>query len=98
MKIIHTADLHIDSKMQSNLSKDKAIERKKELVLTFERLVEFAKSNDVQVIIIAGDMFDSNRVTVKSRDRIFNIIKENSSIDFIYLSGNHDEDSFFSQI
>ena len=98
VKIIHTADLHIDSKMQSNLNREKALERKKEILLTFERMVDFAKKNEVKIIIIAGDMFDSARVTVKSRDRIFNIIKESPTIDFIYLSGNHDEDSFLSQI
>ena len=98
MKIIHTADLHLDSKMQSNLSKDKAQERKKELILTFERMVEFAKENNVEVIIIAGDMFDSQRVSVKTKERVFNIIKENSAIDFLYLPGNHDEDSFLAQI
>jgi len=98
MKIIHTADLHLDSKMQSNLSKEKALERKKELILTFERMVEFAKSNNVEVIIIAGDMFDSERVTIKTKERVFNIIKESPQIDFLYLSGNHDEENFLSQI
>ncbi len=29
MKIIHCADLHLDSKMTANLSKDQARERKK---------------------------------------------------------------------
>ena len=98
MKIIHTADLHLDSKMQSNLSKDKAQERKKELVLTFEKMVEYAKTNNVEAIIIAGDMFDSKRVNVKTKERVFNIIKENPEIDFIYLSGNHDEDNILNQI
>jgi len=98
VKIIHTADLHLDSKMQSNLSKDKAQERKKELILTFERMVDFAKENQVEVIIIAGDMFDTDRVTTKTKERVFNIIKENSNIDFLYLSGNHDEESFLEQV
>ena len=98
MKIIHTADLHLDSKMQSNLSRDKALERKKELILTFEKMVEYARQNEVKIIIIAGDMFDSQRVSVKTRDRIFNIFKENQNIEFLYLSGNHDEENFLSQI
>jgi len=97
MRIIHTADLHIDSKMQSNLNVEKAAERKRELILTFERMVEFAKNNGVKVIIIAGDMFDSNRISLKTKDRIFNIIKTSESIDFLYLSGNHDEETFLSQ-
>ena len=98
MKIIHTADLHIDSKMQSNLSKEKAQERKKEILLTFEKMVEYAKANGVSAIIIAGDMFDSKRVLSKSRDRIFNIIKSCPEIDFLYLPGNHDEENFLSSL
>ncbi len=98
MKIIHTADLHIDSKMQANLSKEKATERKKELVLTFERMVDYAERENVRVIIIAGDMFDTVRVSNKTKDRIFNIIKTHKDIDFLYLAGNHDEESFLTQI
>lgn len=97
MKIIHCADLHIDSKMETNLTADKAKIRKTELLLTFENLVDFAKNNDVDVIIIAGDMFDSARVSSKSRDRIFNTINSHKNIDFIYLSGNHDEENIISQ-
>lgn len=98
MKIIHCADLHIDSKMQTNLTSDKASTRKKELVLTFERLVDYADKNGVSVIIIAGDMFDTSRVSAKSRDRIFDIIKNHAGIDFLYLAGNHDEENIISQV
>ena len=34
MKIIHCADLHLDSKMTANLSKDQARERKREILRT----------------------------------------------------------------
>ena len=40
MKIIHTADLHFDSKLETNLDALKAKDRKKELLSTFERMVE----------------------------------------------------------
>ena len=39
MKMIHCADLHLDSKMESNLSAEKARERREELLQTFERMV-----------------------------------------------------------
>ena len=55
MKIIHCADLHLDSKMTANLSKDQARERKREILRTFTRMVEYASKNDVRVILIAGD-------------------------------------------
>ena len=59
MKIIHCADLHLDSKMTANLSKDQARERKREILRTFTRMVEYASKNDVRVILIAGDLFDT---------------------------------------
>ena len=55
MKIIHCADLHLDSNMTSNLTKEKANERKAELLATFERMVTYAKNNDIHIILIAGD-------------------------------------------
>ena len=58
MKIIHCADLHLDSKMETHLSKEKARERKNEILITFQNMVEYAAKNKVKIIIIAGDMFD----------------------------------------
>lgn len=93
MKIIHCADLHIDSKMQTNLSSEKARTRRKEILMTFEKMIDYAKQNGVKAIIIAGDMFDTAKVTRKSKENIFSIIATNKNIDFYYLSGNHDEES-----
>ena len=63
MKIIHCADLHLDSKMTSNLSKEQAKERKMEILRTYSRMIEYAKNNDVKAIIIAGDLFDTRNVS-----------------------------------
>jgi DNA repair exonuclease SbcCD nuclease subunit len=84
--------------MQSNLNADKARVRKLELIATFEKMVDFARDNDVTAIIIAGDMFDTARVTAKSRNAIFDKIKSNPGIDFLYLAGNHDEENILSQL
>lgn len=98
MKIIHCADIHLDSKMESNLTKEKAKERKNEILLTFIKLVDFAKENAVKVIIIAGDLFDTKRVSVKTRNLLTDCIKSNQNIDFLYLSGNHDANNFLSDM
>ena len=47
MKILHCADVHLDSKMTANLEKDKAKERKLEILDTFLRMVDFAETNGV---------------------------------------------------
>lgn len=97
MKIIHCADLHLDSKMETNLDKEKAKERKNEILITFEKMVQYAKENDVKVIIIAGDLFDKSNVTVKAKNIVKNAISYNPEIDFIYLKGNHDETIFLDE-
>ena len=97
MKFIHTADLHLDSKIDS-LPLEKSKIRKEEVVRAFERLVEYATANYVRAVIIAGDMFDTSRVTQKTKARVLHAIKSNSTVDFLYLSGNHDEDNFIQEI
>lgn len=70
MKIIHCADLHLDSKMTSNLSKEQAKERKMEILRTYSRMIEYAKNNDVKAIIIAGDLFDTRNVSATARNLV----------------------------
>ena len=63
MKIIHTGDIHLDSKLSANLPKDKAKERGREILSTFVSMVEYAKQNDVDAILIAGDLFDTRNTS-----------------------------------
>ena len=96
MKIIHCADIHADSKMGSHFSKEQAEERRNEVVDAFASMVGYAKENDVRVILIAGDFVDTKETQQKKiKQRIGYIIKQSPSIDFLYLRGNHDEDSSF---
>ncbi len=98
MKIIHCSDLHLDSKMKSNLDSQKAKERRNEILITYQNMVQYAADNDVKAIIIAGDMFDKKNITMKARNIVLDSINANSQIDFIYLKGNHDELSFIEEI
>lgn len=92
MKIIHTADLHLGSPLTSLLSTDKRNERQKELFQRFLQLIDYGKENNVRLIIISGDMFDSPS---RGNDVLFSqveaAIRGASDIDFLYLRGNHDE-------
>lgn len=98
MKIIHCSDLHLDSKMKSNLDSKKAKERRDEILITYQNMVKYAKSNEVKVILIAGDMFDKKNITVKAKNIVLDSINSNPQIDFIYLKGNHDEANFISDL
>ena len=97
MKFIHCADLHLDSKMDK-LSSEKAKIRREEVVHTFERLTKYAVDNGVKAVIISGDMFDTAKVTIKTREKVMHAISSCPSVDFLYLSGNHDEENFISSV
>ena len=98
MKIIHCADMHLDSKMTANLTKEQARERKGEILRTFSKMVEYARNHQVTAIIIAGDMFDTRNVSVTVRNMVTDIIWKNPEIDFLYLKGNHDTDNFLTKM
>lgn len=93
MKILHCADLHLDSKMEA-LSPEKSKIRRNEIVGTFERIAKYAKENGIRIVIIAGDMFDTDRVTKKTRERVLGAVSDAKTVDFLYLTGNHDDKSF----
>lgn len=91
MKIIHCSDLHLDSKMERKLSLTKSSERRNELLNNFQRLIVFAKENDVKAILISGDLFDSNSSRVSTKNVLKSEISANSEITFFYVCGNHDD-------
>lgn len=94
MKIIHCADLHLDSVMNTHLTPAKAKERKAELLNTFRNMVRYGAEHDVSAIIIAGDLYDKKNISVTARNAVFHEIVNNPEIIFYYLKGNHDAESF----
>ena len=91
MRLIHCADIHLDSRMEANLTKEQAKLRKNELLLTFCDLVEYAGTHDVKAIMIVGDLFDTGRVAVRTRSVVMEQIIGHPQIDFYYVRGNHDQ-------
>ncbi len=96
MKFIHCADLHLNSKID-NLPSEKSKTRRNEILRTFERLCDYATENQVAAVILAGDIFDSPKVTRKTTERFFGAISKNSNVDFLYLQGNHDADCIITK-
>ena len=90
LKIIHSADVHLGSKMDSKLPPDKADERRAEVRATFEQMVGYANENGVSVIMLSGDIFDSDRPLKKDKQFFYDVVRANPSVDFLYLRGNHD--------
>lgn len=97
MKLIHCADIHLGSKMDVNLSGEKAEERRRELRASFTSLLDYAKNNGVKGVLLCGDIFDSDRPFKKDKEFFYNAIKNNPEITFFYLRGNHDSEESYSE-
>ena len=98
MKLIHCADLHLDSKLNANLDKERAMRRRAELLDTFSDMVDYAADHGVDVILIAGDLFDKTHIRKQAKTRVIEEITTHPDIDFLYLQGNHDKTDFISDI
>lgn len=98
MKIIHTADIHLDSRLERHLESRLASERRAQILENFVKMVDYARDNGVAAILISGDLFDVKRISANTKNRVFSSIINNSSIDFFYLQGNHDINSFLDDI
>ncbi len=91
MKFIHCSDLHLDSRMETHFSAEQARARGREICGTFSRLMEYAKQNEVTAVIVAGDLFDTQRATAKTTALVLDAIAAAPNVDVLYLLGNHDE-------
>lgn len=88
VKILHCADLHIGA--AASFLGAEAAKRQYETLLTFERIVDLAKKESVQIVLIAGDLFDSNRVAKELVDPVFDKIASAPELRFVFAAGNHD--------
>lgn len=91
MKIIHCSDLHLDSRMESNLTAAQARERNAEICATFARMTAYAAREQVRAVLMAGDLFDTGRVSPQTAGFVLDRIRDAENVEFFYLRGNHDE-------
>lgn len=94
MKFIHCSDIHLDSKMERNLTAAQARERNAEVCATFGRMASFAAEQGVTAVLMAGDLFDTERATAQTVGFVLDTVRNTPAVDFLYLRGNHDESAF----
>lgn len=88
VKILHCADIHIGA-AESFLGVLRE-NRRYETLITFERIIDIAKEENVELIAIAGDLFDSNNIEQRFIDAVMNKIREAAPIKIVFAAGNHD--------
>ena len=86
IKIIHTADWHLGKKLDyfSRLEEQRAV---------LNEICEIADDQQVDVVIIAGDLFDTFNPPVEAIDLFYSTLKrlsKNGQRPVIAIAGNHD--------
>ncbi len=90
MKILHMADCHLDSAMETHLPSSVAKARRRELLFTFSKTVTAASKEGVRVFLIAGDLFDTDHPSPATVRYVLDACSAHEEIDFIVIEGNHD--------
>lgn len=88
VKILHCVDIHIGAAESSIGALSES--RRAETLITFEKIINLAKENSVDVLLIAGDLFNSNNVERAFCDRVFECFAAIPDIKIVYSAGNHD--------
>lgn len=88
VRILHTADLHIGAEC-SYLGAG-AQTRRYETLLTFEKIISLCEENTVDLLLIAGDLLESNHIDPALEDGVFNALSKLSHTRAVIALGNHD--------
>jgi len=86
MKIIHTADWHLGKRLQD-------YQRLQEQQQVLDEIVEITDREQADLVIVAGDLFDTFNPDPKAEDLLYSTLKKLSaggSRPVIAIAGNHD--------
>lgn len=92
MRLIHCADVHLGSVMETDLSPEEAAGRRRELFETFMRMFDFADRHAVDAVLISGDLFDSDIVDSGTAASVLDLFGSYPATNIYYLRGNHDSE------
>lgn len=101
IRLLHTADVHLGRQFPS--LRNKAGEYRNQLIRTFEKVVDLAVTENVSLLLIAGDLFDTNRVYGLTVGRVLSAFRklEASGVRVCIIPGTHDaysEDSLYRSL
>ena len=88
LKIIHAADLHLDSPF-AGLSPEQAALRREELRSLPDRLADLANEEQADLVLLAGDLLDGQRIYRETAEMLARALGRIQANVFI-SPGNHD--------
>ncbi|WP_163195073.1 exonuclease SbcCD subunit D [Clostridium thermarum] len=88
MRILHTSDWHLGKNLDG--TKNSRLEEQEKFLLEFAEIVE---KNDIDMIIIAGDIYDNGNPPAKAEKLFYETLKKVSAQGqraVLIIAGNHD--------
>ena len=101
MKFVHIADMHFDRPFlnlaDAELFGDlKRLEQRK----VFKKIIEYVKENKIDILFIAGDLYEHKYIKLSTIEYINNLFKEIPETKIFISPGNHDpylKKSYYNQ-
>ena len=90
LRLLHTADVHLGAR-HGDLGDQAAAQRERQFA-AFQATVDLALAEKVDLVLIAGDLFDTNTQPRRSVERVAAELKRlaDSSIRTVLIPGTHD--------
>jgi exonuclease SbcD len=90
LRLLHTADVHLGAR-HADLGEQAAAQRERQFA-AFKATVDLAIAEPVDIVLIAGDLFDSNTQPKRSVDRVAAELKRlvAARIRTVIIPGTHD--------
>ncbi len=88
IKILHCADLHLGAQLSSigNLAR----QRSEEVLMTFDRIISICKDESIELLLIAGDLFESCNVDTETAGAVKKALSQIPDTVTVISPGNHD--------
>ncbi|HVA88128.1 MAG TPA: DNA repair exonuclease [Candidatus Saccharimonadales bacterium] len=90
LRLLHTADVHLGAR-HSDLGEQATAQRERQF-LAFQRSIELALAEHIDLFLIAGDLFDSNTQPRRSVERVAAELRRlaQAAIRTVIIPGTHD--------
>ncbi len=91
IRFIHTSDVHLDTSFSAAGFPSRIGDRKREAIRgTFRKILEDARRQAVSLLLIAGDLFEHDRVTPDTAEYLKQQFESLGPIPAFIAPGNHD--------
>jgi DNA repair protein SbcD/Mre11 len=93
IQILHIADVHLDTTFAGREEHRKTLQSA--CRRAFERAIDVALENEVAAVLVAGDLFDNDRLTLDTERFLLQQLHrlDERGITCVYVTGNHDPGS-----